>query len=377
MRLEGVNIGFLKEPEPKQSSWIPVKLSRLIREGVLFDSVHLGTIMRENIGDITFLEAFHKTSRILNITVSSPTVYEIPRLINYLTAPHVVIWSAAEASCAVPGVFGSRKILAKDPKSGALVPWRMTALDESRWIDGSLENDIPTRRLAELFNVNHFIVSQVNPHVYPFLKTGPRMTFLKTLLDKLTFLVGSELKFRLSQLSKCGIFTHTCHRLLAIMSQPYIGDITIVPDLSVSDLLGMFAPSTPRSVRDAIDKGERAAWPYISMVHNRCVVELELEKIIYNLKCRLIEESTFHRQTNLHPTLSTRSLTLGRDVVNNDALGDQKLSLGNTINDGDDDDESKEHPIQQSNLSHRGLKTVLDSGSQGRPPSRRHSVGRN
>jgi TAG lipase/steryl ester hydrolase/phospholipase A2/LPA acyltransferase len=32
------------------------------------------------------------------------------------------------------------------------------------YTDGSLENDLPMRQLAELFNVNHFIVSQVNVH---------------------------------------------------------------------------------------------------------------------------------------------------------------------------------------------------------------------
>lgn len=30
--------------------------------------------------------------------------------------------------------------------------------------DGSVENDLPMKQLSELFNVNHFIVSQVNPH---------------------------------------------------------------------------------------------------------------------------------------------------------------------------------------------------------------------
>ena len=30
--------------------------------------------------------------------------------------------------------------------------------------DGSLQNDLPMQQLSELFNVNHFIVSQVNVH---------------------------------------------------------------------------------------------------------------------------------------------------------------------------------------------------------------------
>jgi predicted acylesterase/phospholipase RssA len=32
------------------------------------------------------------------------------------------------------------------------------------YTDGSLENDLPMQQLSELFNVNHFIVSQVNFH---------------------------------------------------------------------------------------------------------------------------------------------------------------------------------------------------------------------
>ena len=35
--------------------------------------------------------------------------------------------------------------------------------------DGSVSSDLPMQRLTELFNVNTFIVSQVNPHVCPFV----------------------------------------------------------------------------------------------------------------------------------------------------------------------------------------------------------------
>ena len=62
--------------------------------GVLFDVQVFTDAMRQNIGDVTFLEAFNRTRRILNITVSSSTNFEMPRLLNYLTAPNVLIWSA-------------------------------------------------------------------------------------------------------------------------------------------------------------------------------------------------------------------------------------------------------------------------------------------
>ncbi len=33
--------------------------------------------------------------------------------------------------------------------------------DSMKWTDGSMESDLPMERLSEMFNVNHFIVSQV------------------------------------------------------------------------------------------------------------------------------------------------------------------------------------------------------------------------
>ena len=37
--------------------------------------------------------------------VSPGNDYEKPRLLNYLTAPNVLVWSAASASCALPGLY--------------------------------------------------------------------------------------------------------------------------------------------------------------------------------------------------------------------------------------------------------------------------------
>jgi len=73
-------------------------------------------------------------------------------------------------------MFSSYEILAKDPKTGCAQPWN--AYPE-RWIDGSVDNDLPMAKLSELFNVNHFVVSQVNPHIIPFLEksSGVRRSF--------------------------------------------------------------------------------------------------------------------------------------------------------------------------------------------------------
>ena len=116
--------------------------------------------MQHNLGNITFLEAYRKTGKVLNITVSSPTMYEMPTLLNYLTAPNVLIWSAVVTSCAVPTFFRPCTLFSKN-SCGDISPW-ITSHEDEMWIDGSVGNDIPQERLAEMFNITNFIVSQVS-----------------------------------------------------------------------------------------------------------------------------------------------------------------------------------------------------------------------
>lgn len=70
------------------------KVARFLKYGSWVDSSHLARAMRTWLGDITFQEAYNRTRRILNICVSSASVYELPRLLNYITSPNVLIWSA-------------------------------------------------------------------------------------------------------------------------------------------------------------------------------------------------------------------------------------------------------------------------------------------
>jgi TAG lipase/lysophosphatidylethanolamine acyltransferase len=65
------------------------RVKRLIKDGHLLDVGVLEQCVRANVGDLTFAEAYTKTKRVLNITVSS-TGGGVPNLLNYLTAPNVV-----------------------------------------------------------------------------------------------------------------------------------------------------------------------------------------------------------------------------------------------------------------------------------------------
>lgn len=80
--------------DPGHEENILQRTARFLKYGSFLDISHLARVMRAWLGDITFQEAYNRTRRILNICVSSAGVYELPRLLNYITAPNVLIWSA-------------------------------------------------------------------------------------------------------------------------------------------------------------------------------------------------------------------------------------------------------------------------------------------
>lgn len=153
-------------------------VKRIMTRGAVHEIRRLQMMLRNLTSNLTFQEAYDMTGRVIGITVCSPRRHEPPRCLNYLTSPHVVIWSAVTASCAFPGLFEAQELMAKD-RNGEIVPYQPPFdldLEEGSsthvrwWRDGSLEIDLPMMQLKELFNVNHFIVSQANPHIAPLLR---------------------------------------------------------------------------------------------------------------------------------------------------------------------------------------------------------------
>jgi predicted acylesterase/phospholipase RssA len=43
-------------------------------------------------------------------------------------------------------------------------------VDGVEWVDGSIQADMPFKRISTLFNVSVFVVCQVNFHVAPFIQ---------------------------------------------------------------------------------------------------------------------------------------------------------------------------------------------------------------
>jgi TAG lipase/steryl ester hydrolase/phospholipase A2/LPA acyltransferase len=272
------------------------RLGRFLTQGAWIDIKHLIRVMKELLGDMTFQEAYNRTRRILNICVSSASIYELPRLLNYITSPNVMIWSAVAASCSVPLLFSAAHLLVKNPVTGEHLPWNPTP---QRWIDGSVDNDLPMTRLAEMFNVNHFIVSQVNPHVVPFLAKDDAAISRDSQITSsgagttdwlftVTNLAKGEALHRMQVLADLGIFPNLVTKARSVLSQKYSGDITILPEIFYRDFPRMLKNPTADFMVQACLSGERATWPKLSRIRNHCAVELELDAAVQQLRARVV-----------------------------------------------------------------------------------------
>lgn len=270
----GIDLKAFKRVGTKGS--IRRKLFRLIKQGYLMDVTVIDDCVRSNVGDITFEEAFKRTKRILNIVVSSTRKNEVPRLLNYLTAPNVLIRSAACASCAVTGLYDTVSLLAKD-RNNNIVPWNPNAI---KWSDASMDNESPNARLSELFNVNHVIMSQANPHILPFVsrELSPQHGgFLQTI----TKLITMEVRHRLYQLNAFGLLPAW---MKGFTDLQLTGNITIFPDIQIQDYKVIFTNPTSSTLDHWILKGEQATWSKLALIRCRCAIELELDRILLQLR---------------------------------------------------------------------------------------------
>ncbi|KAJ4286064.1 Lipase 5 [Kalmusia sp. IMI 367209] len=275
--------------KPGEEEGAMQKVTRFLKYGSLFDISHLQRVMRQMLGDITFQESYNRTRRILNITVSSASMYELPRLLNYVTAPDVMIWSAVCASCSVPFVFSAASLMAKDQRTGREMPWDPTP--NQGWIDGSVDNDLPMTRLAEMFNVNHFIVSQVNPHVVPFLakeedalgaevQQNPASFAGPGWMHNMANFAKGEALHRLEVLAEMGLFPNTMTKARSILNQRYSGDITIFPAISYTNFPKILSNPTTEYMLRCLLTGEQATWLKVSRIQNHVAVELALDEAV-------------------------------------------------------------------------------------------------
>lgn len=136
-------------------------------------------------------------------------------------------------------------------------------------MDGSVTADLPMERLSEIFNVNTFIVSQVNPYVIPFITDdgggvlGTNTTFSK----KLKTFLSNEISHIVSLLSSFGMIPEKVN---------FKGHVTISPKVRLTDYLNLLRNPTPEYIEDACELSQKNTFPKIRLIKSIYEIEREI-----------------------------------------------------------------------------------------------------
>jgi TAG lipase/steryl ester hydrolase/phospholipase A2/LPA acyltransferase len=264
--------------------WRVLPVSEMIRRRAIMDQDQLRRAIGENIKDLTFEQAHKLSGKIINITVSPAGINQPPRLLNYLTFPYLYLREAVLASCAVPVLFPPVMLMTRD-QNDERVPY-MPLL---KWNDGSLKSDLPTLRIRRLHNVNHFIVSQTNPHVLPFVsKREPGSKGLVNSTRDYAFSTLRQQAKGIINFARASIPLGDLHKPLetaaSILDQEYRGNINIYPNISLWRYANITKNPDLDGVQRFILEGERATWPRIEMIRTQTMISLTLDRCVERLE---------------------------------------------------------------------------------------------
>eukprot|EP00667_Euglena_gracilis_P004254 EG_transcript_4276 len=304
-------------------------LWRLLVGGALMDVGRLHECIKSNVGDITFQEAYEVSGRVLSVTVTSTREFQTTLVLNYLTAPNALVRTAVCASCAVSGVFAPVELLAKNAQ-GEIVPY---CPSRQLWCDGSINMDLPIKRISELFNINNIIVSQVNPHVIPFLDRrtpGTQQGFRTRTWNTAYRLVCSELKHLTLQAHRLGLVPSALGPIVKILDQNYTGGhINILPVRSVAEVLVSLQNPTAEFMEHCITEGQRSTWPYLTKIRYQTRLEHTLDTCFDKIVLGLMNE--FERISTRHTEDGGWSMPDGRDASTVSACGSDRSDLSDGL----------------------------------------------
>ncbi|MGQ0622148.1 MAG: patatin-like phospholipase family protein [Panacagrimonas sp.] len=267
--------------------WRVLNVRQMLRRRALMDPTQLKRAISKNVRDLTFEDAHKLSGRIVNITVSPAGDNQPPRLLNYLTFPYLYLREAVLASCAVPILFPPVLLMTRD-ENGERMPWMPTL----RWNDGSLKSDLPMLRLRRLHNVNHFVVSQTNPHVLPFVTR--REPGARGLVHGAKIYAGATLRSQASGLLKLarsvvpfGSLDQSIDTATSILDQDYRGNVNIFPEVSLWRYANVTSNPKLADVQRFMLEGERAAWPRIEMIRLQTAISQTLSRCLDRLEGRV------------------------------------------------------------------------------------------
>lgn len=273
--------------------WFPPLLDQIrhfLVKGYMIDPKDFIKTCQTYFKNYTFYEAYELTGRIVTITVSSTHVtpeFTEPLVLNCVTTPDILLWSAVAASCALPGLMPVAELFAKENHTNKIIRYFPPGM---KWMDGSISQDIPHKELSTLFNVRQFIVSQVNPHHVPFVSINPintsivhpERTFLQNVLNWLTL----DIKYRYTKLAKLKLIPKLFGKDVSNfwMLQEIEGHVTITPRVSLFDWYRCINHPSYDDMIHFITQGEKRTWPHVMRIKHMNFLERTIKDTIRNIK---------------------------------------------------------------------------------------------
>lgn len=232
------------------------------------------------IPDLTFQEAYELTGRHINISIAPAEFHQRSRLLNSISAPNVYIRKAVLASCAVPGVFPPVILEAKN-----VYGERQEYLPSQRWVDGSVSDDLPAKRLARLFGVNHYIGSLINPIVLfsnddagsdSKVSSFIRKTAFKTVAGASRGFANVSKKY-FQDMPRLNMAASIMH---SVLSQEYDADIKIIPDFRHIEMRKILSYLTADELLLLVRMGERSTWRRMGMIRTCSKISRTLDEVL-------------------------------------------------------------------------------------------------
>lgn len=245
------------------------------------DAQTLEAYLAASIPDLTFQEAYERTGRNLNITVTGLSPRQAPRLLNAITSPNVLIRSAVMASCSIYGIYPPVTLMSKN-EAGERVPY----LPDMQWIDGSFVDDLPAKRLGRLYGVNHFICSMTNPAALamtpdPDAPSTPLSLAFDFYLRLAKAATTEALKLSRDHVRiNSPVISLMQHLSYSVLAQDYTADINIFLRNRWEHPHRLLAPPTREVMQRLIREGELATWEKVEMVRNCTAISREVQSII-------------------------------------------------------------------------------------------------
>tara|TARA_R110002072_G_scaffold5527_12_gene35476 strand:+ start:13623 stop:15131 length:1509 start_codon:yes stop_codon:yes gene_type:complete len=254
------------------------------------DHYDLENLLKNLVPDLTFEEAYEVSGLHINISVAPKGIQQRSRLLNATTAPNALIREAVLASCAIPGMFPAVRLAARNHKGQ-----RQPYIPSRSWIDGSIMDELPAKRLSRLYGVNYFISSQANPaatalggsilggSILGRSRRSPFCAFNDPFETARKQWLQNVYPFVMEQIHDTYPVNVMARNWFSSATQEYNADINILRSAQSSRPAELYQTLTEAETTSLFTEGEHATWPQVERIRITTAVSRCLDNILLEM----------------------------------------------------------------------------------------------